>query len=195
MVTVSRTATTAVFEVEGLDKRWALRSRREIPLAHLTGVRADPSVATGWWHGLRLGGTNDRGRPRARALSIAEERNMESTESTSNASLYEILSARALRTPMDRLVIDLLGGSLLLAASVWAQPTGWVVLASAATCFLSYGSWAIAERRLQPRPWPESIPFESLLRALQVVASVLGIAAFALLLFATLGLALGTIIS
>ena len=58
MVTVSFTLTTVIFEVEGIDKLWALRSRLELPLAHITGVRADPSVAHGWWHGLRLGGTN-----------------------------------------------------------------------------------------------------------------------------------------
>jgi hypothetical protein len=58
MVTVTFTPTTAIFEVEGLDKLWALRSRLELPLAHITGVRADPSVASGWWHGLRFGGTN-----------------------------------------------------------------------------------------------------------------------------------------
>ena len=44
--------------VEGLDKLWALRSRLEIPLAHIKGVRADPAIAQGWWHGFRLGGTN-----------------------------------------------------------------------------------------------------------------------------------------
>ena len=75
MVTVSCTATTAVFEVDGLDKRWALRSRREIPLAYLTGVRADPSVATGWWHGLRLGGTNDRVLECFALVNIAIHRN------------------------------------------------------------------------------------------------------------------------
>jgi hypothetical protein len=58
MVTVSFSPATAIFEVEGLDKLWSLRGRLEIPLAHIAGVRADPSVAHGWWHGLRLGGTN-----------------------------------------------------------------------------------------------------------------------------------------
>lgn len=58
MVTVTLGSTTAIFTVEGLDKLWALRSRLELPLAHITGVRADPSVAQGWWHGFRLGGTN-----------------------------------------------------------------------------------------------------------------------------------------
>jgi hypothetical protein len=48
----------AVFEVEGTDKLWSMRSRLEIPLAHITGVYADPTVARGWYHGIRLLGTN-----------------------------------------------------------------------------------------------------------------------------------------
>ena len=58
MVIVSIEGTSAVFEVQGLDKLWALRSRLEIPLAHIEGVEADPSIARGWWHGLKLGGTS-----------------------------------------------------------------------------------------------------------------------------------------
>ena len=45
------------FEVEGWDKLWALKSQLEIPLAHVRAVRADPEPARGWWHGLRLPGT------------------------------------------------------------------------------------------------------------------------------------------
>ena len=45
------------FEVEGWDQLWALKSQLEIPLAHIRGVRADPEPARGWWHGLRLPGT------------------------------------------------------------------------------------------------------------------------------------------
>lgn len=45
------------FEVEGWDKLWALTSRLEIPVAHILDVRADPEPARGWWHGLRLPGT------------------------------------------------------------------------------------------------------------------------------------------
>jgi hypothetical protein len=45
------------FEVEGWDKLWALKSQLEIPLAHIVSVRADPEPARGWWHGLRLPGT------------------------------------------------------------------------------------------------------------------------------------------
>lgn len=44
--------------VQGMDKLWALKSSLDIPLQHITGVRADPSVAHGWYHGIRLPGTN-----------------------------------------------------------------------------------------------------------------------------------------
>jgi hypothetical protein len=45
------------FEVEGWDRLWALKSQLEIPLAHIRAVRADPEPARGWWHGVRLPGT------------------------------------------------------------------------------------------------------------------------------------------
>jgi hypothetical protein len=57
MVEVTVSGGSAVFEIEGLDKLWSLRSRLEIPLAHIRGVRLDPQIAHGWWHGLRTMGT------------------------------------------------------------------------------------------------------------------------------------------
>ncbi|MFZ0395053.1 MAG: hypothetical protein WCF17_11165 [Terracidiphilus sp.] len=47
-----------VVRVEGMDKLWALRSSLEIPLEHVAGVRIDPEAARGWFHGLRMPGTN-----------------------------------------------------------------------------------------------------------------------------------------
>ncbi len=44
--------------VKGADQLWAFRSTLEIPLAHITGVRTDPSIADGWWKGFKLVGTN-----------------------------------------------------------------------------------------------------------------------------------------
>lgn len=44
--------------VRGMDKLWALRSTLEIPLHHITGVHADPEIARGWWHGLKVAGAN-----------------------------------------------------------------------------------------------------------------------------------------
>jgi hypothetical protein len=44
--------------VRGADKLWAFKSSLEIPLVHIAGVRADPEVARGWWHGARMPGTS-----------------------------------------------------------------------------------------------------------------------------------------
>jgi len=44
--------------VQGADKLWAIKSSLEIPLVHIAGIRADPEIAHGWWHGVRLPGTN-----------------------------------------------------------------------------------------------------------------------------------------
>lgn len=58
MIDISIDGEKAVFEVEGIDKLWSLRSRLEIPLAHIKSVRADSTVAHGWFHGWKLLGTN-----------------------------------------------------------------------------------------------------------------------------------------
>jgi len=46
-----------MLSVMGADQLWAFKSSLEIPLAHIVGVRADPEAARGWWHGMRLAGT------------------------------------------------------------------------------------------------------------------------------------------
>jgi hypothetical protein len=58
MVDLSVAGTNLVLHVRGADKLWALKSSLEIPLAHIAGVRADPNVAKGWYHGIRAPGTN-----------------------------------------------------------------------------------------------------------------------------------------
>ena len=58
MVDVTISDDTAVFDVEGFDKFWALKSQIQVPLSHISGVTIDPDAARGWWHGLRLPGTN-----------------------------------------------------------------------------------------------------------------------------------------
>jgi hypothetical protein len=57
MVDISIDGDRVHFEVRGWDKVWTLRSELSIPLAHVTGVALDPDSARGWWHGLRLLGT------------------------------------------------------------------------------------------------------------------------------------------
>jgi hypothetical protein len=56
MVDVTIESDRAVFEVQGWDKLWSLRSRLEIPLAHITGVEANVDQVNRWWHGLKVMG-------------------------------------------------------------------------------------------------------------------------------------------
>ena len=58
MVDVHVDGDRVVFEVEGLDRLWALRSRLEIPVAHITDVEFDPEQVGRWWHGVKLLGTD-----------------------------------------------------------------------------------------------------------------------------------------
>ncbi len=58
MVDLSISGGNLLLHVRGADKLWALKSSLEIPLAHIAGIRADPTVAHGWWHGIRMPGTN-----------------------------------------------------------------------------------------------------------------------------------------
>ena len=58
MVNVTVLGDTVVFEVEGLDRVFALRSRVEIPLTHITGAEFDPAQVGRWWHGWKLLGTD-----------------------------------------------------------------------------------------------------------------------------------------
>ena len=57
MVNISIEGDRLNFDVEGWDKLWTLRSQLSIPLAHVSDVSIDPDAARGWWHGLRLMGT------------------------------------------------------------------------------------------------------------------------------------------
>ena len=61
MVDVTVLDDRVVFEVEGLDKLWALRSRVEIPLTHIASAEFDPAQVGKWWHGFRLLGTDVAG--------------------------------------------------------------------------------------------------------------------------------------
>ena len=58
MVTISIKGDRIHLDVEGIDKMWAVRSHLEFPLSHIRSVRIDLEAARGWWHGLRLMGSN-----------------------------------------------------------------------------------------------------------------------------------------
>ena len=58
MVDLSISDGKLVLHVRGADKLWAFKSSLEIPLAHVAEIRADPAIAQGWYHGIRMPGTN-----------------------------------------------------------------------------------------------------------------------------------------
>ena len=58
MVELSISNSALTVHVRGADKLWALKSSLEIPVHHITAIRADPSIARDWWHGLKMPGTN-----------------------------------------------------------------------------------------------------------------------------------------
>lgn len=58
MVMIEIEGDRLVLTVEGWDKLWALRTRLEIPLAHVRGVHADPEVTINWMNVLKLAGTH-----------------------------------------------------------------------------------------------------------------------------------------
>ena len=58
MVNISIQGDRIHLDVEGIDQLWALRSHLEFPLSHIRSVRVDPAAARGWWHGIRLLGSN-----------------------------------------------------------------------------------------------------------------------------------------
>lgn len=57
MVEISITDGNAVFEVQGMDRLWSLQSRIEVPLLHITSAMINREAVRGWWHGIRMPGT------------------------------------------------------------------------------------------------------------------------------------------
>ena len=57
MVEVRIESDHAVFEVEGWDKLWSLRSQLQIPLSHILGAYIDPELSISGLGGLKIAGT------------------------------------------------------------------------------------------------------------------------------------------
>jgi hypothetical protein len=110
-------------------------------------------------------------------------------------TLADVLGARARRTPPLRLLLDIIGGVLIGAVAIWAQPPGWAVLAAAAGCIVCYGCWAFSERHLHPSTDEPPTIAGRAWKAVWHVSGAVGLLAFVLLLFVFLGVALGKIIS
>jgi hypothetical protein len=124
------------------------------------------------------------------------------TDSTlrSDATLPELLVARAHRASDLRLAADVAGGVLVAAAALFWRPRGWVVPLGAALCFAAFGLWGIADRALGAPPPATTFgarepASRDALRALRALAVVLGTLAALVLVGGIVAVALGTIIS
>lgn len=112
-----------------------------------------------------------------------------------DASLPEFLVHRARAASIRRLAVDALAGGAACAAAEWWRPTGWLVLASLALCFFSYGAWGVLDRA-RPRPAVIVRPLlAGLFDAACVLCALLGALAAAGVLLGVWALALGTWIS
>ena len=80
--------------VHGTDKLWALKSSLEIPLEHIRGIRADPEVARGWWHGVRMPGTNVPGVVTAGTFYQHEQRIFWDVHNPENTVVIELHDER-----------------------------------------------------------------------------------------------------
>ena len=112
-----------------------------------------------------------------------------------DASLPEFLAHRAKSASVRRLSIDLIIGLAGFAAALRWRPSGWLVVASLALCFVAYGGWGIADRvRSNVVKGDGRLP-RALLDALCILLGAVGALATASLLFGVWAIALGTWIS
>lgn len=121
----------------------------------------------------------------------------------SDASLPELLTARAHAATPRRLALDALGGLAGAVAALLWRPPGWPALLAAACCFAAYGVWAMADRALARRlglPLPLDVDRPSptgmiAIGAVRAVAAVVGTVAAIALVLAVVGGAIGRFIS
>ena len=112
-----------------------------------------------------------------------------------DASLRDVLVARARASSDARLVVDVAGGLLVLVVVAAWHPRGWLLASCAALCFAAFGAWGISDRELSTPDGPARRWQILVFRAIRVAAVVLGVLAAAALVLQLFGLALGTWIS
>jgi len=109
-------------------------------------------------------------------------------------SVGDALVRHSRRASTRRLIIDVTGGlSTAALAAAWTPP-GWLLLASAALCFAAFGGWALADRVLETPSRVSNSTIAASLLILRTLAIPVGIAAFLILVFGGLEIAMGTFI-
>lgn len=115
------------------------------------------------------------------------------TNRSPEISLGDFLARRARNSTDARLIVDAVAGFVVAAAALLAQAPLWYLFASAGICFLSFGSWGIADRELN-----ELTVGGRATRGLvvaRIASAVVGYVAVVFLVLGALGVALGRMIS
>ncbi|CAL9460362.1 hypothetical protein SUDANB176_02629 [Streptomyces sp. enrichment culture] len=101
LISIDRDRALMTVEFRGLDKLWALKSRLEIPLAHVRGATHDPGMAREP-KGIRVGGTHFPGVITAGRFRRDGERLFWDVKDPDKAVVVELADAEA----YDRLVVE-----------------------------------------------------------------------------------------
>ncbi len=101
MVELAVSEGTLLVNVRGADKLWALKNSLEIPLEHVASVRTDPTIAKGWWHGLRLPGTHVPGLITAGTYFTRHQKTFWDVHNPDRAIVIDLRDE-----PYDRLVVE-----------------------------------------------------------------------------------------
>ena len=110
-------------------------------------------------------------------------------------TLAEVLTARARAASDGRLVLNSVGGIVVIAAAVFWRPPAALFVIAVGTCFVAYGVWGIAQRELDERGGAAGTRARVILVGIRTVATCIAAVALGVVLFALLATALGTWIS
>lgn len=117
---------------------------------------------------------------------------MNESRTESEPSLSEFLVARARRSSDARLALDVAAGFTVALAAALRRGPVWILVASAAGCFLAYGAWGIVDRELLERGSGDGRGVRAL-RAGRVIAAIVGALAAAMVLVSGLAVAIGPV--
>jgi len=112
-----------------------------------------------------------------------------------DASLPELLAARARGASDGSLVLNAACGLLLIGAMALLRPSVWPLVGSIGLCLIAFGFWGITDRELGERANEPRSPVVSVLEIGRTTCVVLGALGALVLVFSTLRFALGTWIS
>jgi hypothetical protein len=113
----------------------------------------------------------------------------------SDATLLEVLAARARSSSARRLAVDCIVGAVIAAAVLRRDSALKIVMTSAAVCLVAYGAWGLVDRAVAMSATKTGTRAATALKVLRALIAVCGVLAAVGVLLGVWALALGTWIS